>query len=296
MKIKAFFMVVMILCVYGQSPVYSESLTDMLKSKYSKSKDKKKKKEKENSGKQKKEKSSSKEKTGTTKESKLEALRRKALDAFEFPEQMLVLPDGFSEQKISVSMVSSARASFSAEDIAPPPSVPTGSSAEKTLNLRPLDAFCINKVSLTSDDIALLCEWATSAERGENVYSISSVSQCSDIWYNCILCNALSELCGLTPVYWTFPSEKNNPTATGFSPIRADCRNKKLREFIGNPTTNRFVDSRYQIATMQTDGFCIPSNTRLELLVARNTQKSLKDIGKEGSFFFIRKIMQFDEE
>ena len=142
--------------------------------------------------------------------------------------------------------------------------------------LTAVEAFLVNKETFTVDDLYTLFEWATSEERGDDVYSFADVfgsaSRMSDARERfgfmyiytridsaeylpngktqyrytsdgfkmnfhadrdgtgtesgsfMILCNAMSELCGLTPVYWAIPKDSSK----GLSPIRSKINNYEL--------------------------------------------------------------------
>ena len=72
---------------------------------------------------------------------------------------------------------------------------------KKLSALTPVDAFSVNKIGLDQDDITLLMQWASSPERGENEYDFEDFGRTSETRLPMKLCNALIELCGLTPVY-----------------------------------------------------------------------------------------------
>lgn len=272
----------LILCFAAGSFLNADSLSGKAKAAKEKIQQEAKKLEQKGSSSKQKEKKDSdsknakSKKSANTKETKLEALRRKALDAYEFPEQMVAV-------------------------------YKTDRRGKKTLDLKPVDEFCVNKVALTEEDIALLKEWASSPERGGNRYVFANKqpfgqNYADGRWNNCILCNALSELCGLTPVYWTIPdpSEKNMDQdlyqelqEKGFSPIRINYSysHNWISKYQGDDNGG---EDDYYITIMQADGFCLPEKTETEFAIANNSGKQFKGAGEKGIFLVRRRVNSLD--
>lgn len=308
----------LILSFVAGSFLYADSLSGKAKSTKDKILQDAKKQEQKNSGTT----NANAQNTASSKEAKLEALRRKALDAMEFPEQMVAV-------------------------------YRTDRDGKKTLDyVMPVDGFCINKVGLTVEDIKLLFEWATSPERGENVYRFygwqnprsndnkdeyergAFGSFCKDnlrvtkgnryfkfgngIYGGdnnyCMLCNALSELCGLTPAYWIIPSKtwidtSNTVAATyqgvpeklciamekaGFTPYRTflseihilDCPPSSYKE--GREDKHLIQKN---IILIRSNGFIW--NDKVKSAIAAS---SIKGIDDEEAMFFIRNTELLDKE
>ncbi|MBR1912796.1 MAG: hypothetical protein IJ828_10650 [Treponema sp.] len=202
-------------------------------------------------------------KPANTKAAKLEALKRKALDAYEFPEQMVAR----YEEKKGTKILSA---------------------------LTPVDAFYVNKIGLDQDDINLLMEWASAPERGENGYDFEDF-RTSETRLPMKLCNALSELCGLTPVYWELYDDGT------LHPVRVNSKyyNAKLAHYFTGGSgalyhyTSKIVSpvidtSRYSnhVVIMETGGFSSPTVDELNIIEVSGKLKGASGgfcIRKQGS-------------